>query len=161
MRQMYVQSDAYVLASREILDCAGKLAGGRTVDQPDQLAVGGSHQLGGVLLAGSVAFEDGMQSGRFVGAADQECHACSRVQHGKREGEAVGLEFVDPVGDHEARFFLQAGAAGEQRCGVTIGSHAEQDEVEAGEPAGLLAVRFEREKFLQSFFIRLRSGCGL
>jgi hypothetical protein len=68
----------------------------------------------------------------------------------------VGLEFLDPVGDDEARFFLQPGRAGEQRRRVPIGSHAEQDEIEARELS-----RPERKKILQSFFVGFGRGCGV
>ncbi len=92
------------LASAENLGGAGELAGGGAVEEPEQLAIGGAHQFSEILFAGPIAFEDGMQGGGFVGAADQKGDAGGRVQPWERIAEGVGVEFLNPVGDDQAGF---------------------------------------------------------
>src|SRR5205823_6576576 len=82
----------------------------------------------------------------FGGMADQ----------GKSEGNTPGVEFLHPVGDYPSGVFIQSSGARKKGSSVTIGTHAEHDEVEAGP----LACR-KLEEFLQFVFVLLGGGLGI
>ena len=48
------------------------------------------------------------------------------------EGDAPGVELGDVVGDDEAAHLVNGLGVGEERGGVSVGAHAEGEEVEAG-----------------------------
>src|SRR5579864_4950290 len=57
-----------------------EFAGRCAVDQPDQLALGGAHQLRRILLARRIAFENGTNCRSLIGAADQKHYDASGIQ---------------------------------------------------------------------------------
>lgn len=103
---------------------------------------------------GTLAFENLMEHFGFIRATGEKHYFGGAIEYGKSESDAVSFEFLDPIGDDEAGFFLERGGVGEERCGVTIGAHAKQDEVEARKLVGL-----EFEEFAKlSFVFRGRGG---
>lgn len=68
----------------------------------------------------------------------------------------MSLEFLDPIGDDESRLFFKRRGIGEERSGMTVGTHAKEDEVKAWEFA-----RLKVEKSTQLAFIVGGSSGGI
>ena len=75
------------------------------------------------------------------------------IEHGKSEGDAVGLEFLHPIGHHQPLGFSESETPGKKRGGVAVRPQAEQDQIEARE----LAWR-QGKKAAQSLLVG--QGCG-
>src|SRR5262249_38820036 len=78
-----------------------------------------------------LALEYFLQGGCLVLTAYEKHDGSRIVEYGKRQRNAVGLEFFYPVGDDPARLFLKRWNSRKQRSCVAVGSHAKQDQVEA------------------------------
>ncbi len=78
----------------------------------------------------------------LAGAFDEEGDFAGLVDDGPGEGDAPGVLLRDVVGDDDAGDLVEAFGVGEERGGVAVVAHAEQDEVEGGglgafEPEGV------------------------
>jgi len=68
--------------------------------------------------------------GFFFAANEEDDRGCT-VENGRGQSDSVGVELLYALGNGEAQGFAESNAFGKERCGVTIGSHPKQDQIEA------------------------------
>ena len=107
----------------------------RAIAQPDHLV--GSNPRGRKILAGT-------QTGHHLAllrARDRDDDETRARDGGEREGEPGVLVAVVAVADDEATGLVERGSAGEQRCGMTVGSDSEVDDLDRRRASHQLLVR--------------------
>ncbi len=134
----------------------GQRAAGFLVHQPGQLSRLRPDDLSRKRVRLKRPFKHGVERFGFCGATDEKRDLSGVIEKNRSDGDPGRLKFFDPGSGNEPARFMYGPAAREQGRGMSVRSHAQQDQVETRD------VRFGGlELFTQRGFILVGSGLGI
>ncbi|RUS24966.1 hypothetical protein BC938DRAFT_472821 [Jimgerdemannia flammicorona] len=126
------------------------------IDEPNQFPMHGVNQLTRQLL--TLTLQNPLYHLLLPFAGGHERDIVGMVQHGKCQGDAIRRR-LGGIGDlrDPLQMLVQQRMAGEERAGMSVGAHAQKNEVENGEFDGILG----GEQVLQLVHVVLRGLLGV
>ena len=104
-----------------------------TVHQPEQLSSRGADELRWQAFRPIVLLKDRPQRFCFLSASDENDDADSVVEHRGGQRDPMGVELLDPGGDHVAPLLEDGVGPREDRGGVPIWAQPQQDQIKLGQ----------------------------
>ena len=144
-------SGRYVLLLQEC-----QRTGSLLVHEPGQDPCPWSDDLSGEYVGLKRSFKHGVKRFGFGVATDEKRDLPGVIEKNRGEGDPGRFQFFDPGGGDEPARFMHGPGAGEERSGMPVRSHAQQDQIETRD------VRFgDVELLTQHGFILAGNGVGI